>query len=456
MCEQQKSHTIPRKRPQYSTASMDLTRFQDTTHAHDLTQGLSRVVMVRKMEQRIFINSSRNGQQQPQVETLTKETVQTFRPGNRTERKVTTSQKKNSQQISDSQEFITLSRSASSSPELMSSLKQINDRRSISLVRSPKKSEIEVSQFIEQCFQTHNEYRLKHKVPPLILSKKLCRYSEEWAKHLAQRGGLEHRQNCPYGENLFCCWTSLPNYIVNGHEPVECWYQEKDFHPFGKEPSSLKSGHFTQVVWMASRELGVGIARSRNGQIFVVANYDPPGNFLGQFKENVPPMGGFTDIEYTPNAQCNAVPYTNEHLYDDMLKLHNEYRKKHKVRSLVLSKELCRRAQDWAKILARDDKLIHRPESSYGENLFSMWSSNVITGKDACILWYQEGKDYNYSVEPKVLKCGHFTQMVWKNTKQVGFGMAKGRSGKVVIVANYLPAGNIIGQFIENVIHPSN
>lgn len=49
-------------RPQYSTASMDLTRFQDTTHAHDLTQGLSRVVMVRKMEQRIFINSSRNGQ----------------------------------------------------------------------------------------------------------------------------------------------------------------------------------------------------------------------------------------------------------------------------------------------------------------------------------------------------------------------------------------------------------
>lgn len=40
-------------------------------------------------------------QQQPQVETLTKETVQTFRPGNRTERKVTTSQKKNSQQIGE-------------------------------------------------------------------------------------------------------------------------------------------------------------------------------------------------------------------------------------------------------------------------------------------------------------------------------------------------------------------
>lgn len=134
------------------------------------------------------------------------------------------------------------------------------------------------------------------------------------------RGGLEHRQNCPYGENLFCCWSSISNYTpTEGREPVDAWYQEGQLHPFGKEPSSLKSGtrvrwesappkppiitvlsvlpnrfsvgYFTQVIWMGSRELGVGIAKSRNGQIFVVANYDPPGNFLGQFKENVPPVG---------------------------------------------------------------------------------------------------------------------------------------------------------------------
>lgn len=50
---------------------------------------------------------------------------------------------------------------------------QINDKRSINRIRSPRKSEIEVSQFIDQCFQAHNEYRSKHKVPPLILSKKV-------------------------------------------------------------------------------------------------------------------------------------------------------------------------------------------------------------------------------------------------------------------------------------------
>lgn len=53
----------------------------------------------------------------------------------------------------------------------------------------------------------------------------------------------------------------------------------------------LFSGHFSQVIWANSKEMGVGVASNRSGQIFVVACYDPAGNFLGQFKENVPPVG---------------------------------------------------------------------------------------------------------------------------------------------------------------------
>jgi hypothetical protein len=49
------------------------------------------------------------------------------------------------------------------------------------------------------------------------------------------------------------------------------------------------SGHFSQVVWRDSKELGVAFAKSRNGTIYVVANYSPPGNVTGRYAENVPP-----------------------------------------------------------------------------------------------------------------------------------------------------------------------
>ncbi|KAK9500982.1 hypothetical protein O3M35_002125 [Rhynocoris fuscipes] len=77
---------------------MDLTRYRPSLHAHDFTPGgNSRVVMIRKKEQRTFA-SAKIGQE-PKFETLTKETVQTYR-GNKIERKIT-SQTRDSQEISN-------------------------------------------------------------------------------------------------------------------------------------------------------------------------------------------------------------------------------------------------------------------------------------------------------------------------------------------------------------------
>lgn len=68
-------------------------------------------------------------------------------------------------------------------------------------------------------------------------------------------------------------------------------YEEIKFHKFGYEPKSLASGHFTQVVWKESKQLGVAFAKS-GGKVVVVANYFPAGNMIGSFAENVPPPGG--------------------------------------------------------------------------------------------------------------------------------------------------------------------
>ena len=52
------------------------------------------------------------------------------------------------------------------------------------------------------------------------------------------------------------------------------------------------AGHFTQVVWKDSKELGVGMATDGH-KVFVVGQYRPAGNMNmpGYFEKNVLPKG---------------------------------------------------------------------------------------------------------------------------------------------------------------------
>lgn len=66
--------------------------------------------------------------------------------------------------------------------------------------------------------------------------------------------------------------------------------------------------------------------------------------------------------------------------------------------------------------------------------------------------WYDEVKQYTWNVEPKgAFKAGQFSQVVWKSSKELGVGVGRTKSGKVIAVASYWPRGNIIGQFLPNV-----
>ena len=35
--------------------------------------------------------------------------------------------------------------------------------------------------------------------------------------------------------------------------------------------------------------MGIAKAKTKNGKVIVVANYEPAGNWIGQYKDNVPP-----------------------------------------------------------------------------------------------------------------------------------------------------------------------
>ncbi|XP_072399922.1 uncharacterized protein [Diabrotica undecimpunctata] len=436
---------MKRRKPTYPGSLTDLHRFRKTAHGHD---GSSRIVMVRKTDQRTFA-SIQDGQE-PKLETITRETIETFR-GERTECKITTEKK-------DTEEKCP--------PDIIEAL---TDKVLRSNTKPSVKKKNSKMDFQQECLQAHNEYRLKHGVPPLKLNKEMCRVSQDWANNLIKKSVLKHSNNRDYGENLFCIQSSNPNFTVNGRKAVENWYEEIKCHTFGVEPNSLASGHFTQVVWKESRELGVAFAKS-GGKIIVVANYAPAGNVIGHFAENVPPVGGFRSnnnhIDLSESVgklsigstrsftqKVNQNP-TEGNFEEDFLEAHNNYRKRHGVPLLKLDKKLCKYSQEWAAYLAQRNILEHRPGSNYGENIYCIYSSDLnftVNGHTPVDTWYEEVSEHPFGREPSNLKSGHFSQVIWKSSEFLGVGVAKNSQGSIYVVANYSPAGNFVGHYVENV-----
>ena len=138
----------------------------------------------------------------------------------------------------------------------------------------------------------------------------------------------------------------------------------------------------------------------------------------------------------------------------EALESHNKYRKIHHAPPLKLNKDLCNVAENYAKTLALKLRCLQHSENTYngdelGENLFCCYGMDA-NGNNVSSNWYNEIKKYNFNGDWQG-GCGHFTQMVWKDTKEVGFGKCKDKSGTIYVVGNYYPAGNVLGFFKYNV-----
>lgn len=84
-----------------------------------------------------------------------------------------------------------------------------------------------------------------------------------------------------FAQNILCVDTGEE---VDGSQPVHEWYRGvKKYNGTFSEASAP----FAQVVWSASVQLGVGVAMSRTGEVYVVAHYFPPGNIKNEQTDNV-------------------------------------------------------------------------------------------------------------------------------------------------------------------------
>ncbi|KAL1210551.1 Pathogenesis-related protein PR-1 [Cardamine amara subsp. amara] len=123
----------------------------------------------------------------------------------------------------------------------------------------------------------------------------------------------------------------------------------------------------------------------------------------------------------------------------------NAVRARLRLKPLKWDAKLARYAQWWANQRRHDCALMHS-NGPYGENLF--WGSgDRWKPAQAANGWLSEARSYNYrSNSCNGEMCGHYTQIVWKNTQRIGCAhvICSGGAG-VFLTCNYDPPGNFLG-----------
>lgn len=123
----------------------------------------------------------------------------------------------------------------------------------------------------------HNAWRARVGVKPLRWSGDLAADAERWAARLASRGcRLSHDSKTADGENLF--WVSgvegreRPLDPLDPGEVVDTWGEESRFYSYQRNACARGKacGHYVQMVWDETREVGCAYSVCRDlGQIWV-------------------------------------------------------------------------------------------------------------------------------------------------------------------------------------------
>lgn len=143
----------------------------------------------------------------------------------------------------------------------------------------------------------HNQVRASLGIAPLHWSGQMAAYAQQWAEHLARHNGCEmqhrthaHADLLKVGENLY--WASPLRWSdgrievqqISPTRVAQDWASEQaDYNYAGNTcRPGAQCGHYTQMVWRSTTEVGCGMTVCGNQAQLWVCNYNPPGNWVGE------------------------------------------------------------------------------------------------------------------------------------------------------------------------------
>ncbi len=150
-----------------------------------------------------------------------------------------------------------------------------------------------------------------------------------------------------------------------------------------------------------------------------------------------------------PGAEKKPAESTDPAI-NEILAAHNKYRSILNIAPLKWSDKLAANAKIWAERLARERRMYHSSGGNEGENLW-MGSAGHYTLTNMVDRWGDEKRYFKEGTFPRVSTSGnwsdvgHYTQIIWRNTTDVGCAKSTG-GGYDYFVCRYSPPGNYIGQ----------
>lgn len=132
----------------------------------------------------------------------------------------------------------------------------------------------------------HNAERTRLGLPPLVWNPALARDAHDYAKRLAARGVLQHatpQDRKGTGENLWMgtagAWD--PGAMVEMFLEERRYFRAAPFPDVSLTGHWKDAGHYSQIVWRDTREVGCAI-ETEKGMDVLVCRYHPAGNVVGK------------------------------------------------------------------------------------------------------------------------------------------------------------------------------
>ena len=142
------------------------------------------------------------------------------------------------------------------------------------------------------------------------------------------------------------------------------------------------------------------------------------------------------DINHTGNQRENKIDLN--YIYKNVLKEHNSIRKD---------------ADNFNIINDSNYSNVNYNNQPLGIN-YEIFNGDITKISEIYQNWINEKEYYKKNNSNNINYCSktkHFTQIIWKKTKEIGFGYSQINTGEKIFVVYYYPAGNIFNEFKENI-----